>query len=146
FVAPAAQPAAAIAASKSAAPAAAESRPAGWQLHIEFDSNILCNGSNPLDLLEDLCKLGSCFFVPVPDDVPLLADLEPEYCSLKWQVTLQGDCDRAAIDDVFMFVADEMKLTATPLAQADLPAPSAMQLLLDDAPPVVPELPEMPEP
>lgn len=139
---PSAQPSAAKAAVDVQAPAATQARFAGWQLYVEFDSHILCNGSNPLDLLEDLCKLGPCFVVPVTDDVPLLDDLEPEYCYLKWQVTLHSDCDRAAIDDVFMFVADEMKLAATPLAQGELPAPSSLPVALVEAPPAAPDLPE----
>src|ERR1700743_2685715 len=40
-------------------PAAQSAAHAGWRLYMEFDSHILCNGSNPLDLLDDLCKLGS---------------------------------------------------------------------------------------
>ena len=104
---------------------------------MEFDSHILCNGSNPLDLLEDLCKLGPCFVVPVTDDVPLLDELEPEYCYLKWDVTLHADCSKAAIDDVFMFVIDEMKLTLTPLTLAELPAIAPpLQPLPSDAAPV----------
>src|SRR6185437_16951210 len=66
-----------VSARTAAAPPRAEARVAdqssvaGWQLHLEFDSHILCNGSNPLDLLDDLCKLGPCFAVPLTDDVPL---------------------------------------------------------------------------
>jgi two-component system, chemotaxis family, sensor kinase CheA len=104
-------------------PATGESPSSGWQLRLEFDQHILCNGSNPLDFLDDLCKLGACFVVPLTGDVPLLDELEPEYCFLKWDVTLHSDCDRAAIDDVFMFVQDEMKLTVLPLTQADIRAP-----------------------
>ena len=74
--------------SHAAAPAeiiaVAESRSSGWQLRLEFDSHILRNGSNPLDLLDDLRQLGSCFAVPLTDDVPLLDELEPEDCLLKW--------------------------------------------------------------
>jgi two-component system, chemotaxis family, sensor kinase CheA len=113
-------------------PAPAPDKHAGWQLHLEFDSHILRNGSNPLDLLEDLCKLGPCFAVPITDDVPLLDELEPEYCYLKWDVTLHADCDKAAIDDVFMFVQDEMKLTLSPLAQVISPALVPVLELLDD--------------
>lgn len=94
---------------------ASEGIPTGWQLRLEFDNHILCNGSNPLDFLDDLRKLGSCFVVALTDDVPTLEELEPEYCFLKWDVTLHSACDRAAIDDVFMFVLDEMKLTAIPI-------------------------------
>jgi len=98
----------------------------GWQLHIEFDTDILRNGSNPLDLLDDLGKLGPCFVVALTDDVPFLDELDPEHCFLKWDVTLHSACERDAIDDVFIFVQDEMKLVCEPLA------------LVDAAPPLVP--------
>jgi two-component system, chemotaxis family, sensor kinase CheA len=113
-----------------AAPAARERGSLGWQLRLEFDQHILCNGSNPLDFLDDLCKLGPCFVVPLTDDVPNIDELEPEYCFLKWDVTLHSSCDKAAIDDVFMFVQDEMKLTLTPLAEGALP-PTLPMLDLD---------------
>jgi len=128
-----------VSARTAAAPPRAEARVAdqssvaGWQLHLEFDSHILCNGSNPLDLLDDLCKLGPCFAVPLTDDVPLLDELEPEYCYLKWDVTLHSDCDRAAIDDVFIFVQDEMKLAVMSLAPSLVPAiPVADQSFLNE--------------
>jgi two-component system chemotaxis sensor kinase CheA len=92
----------------------------GWQLHIEFDSEILRNGSNPLDLLDDLAKLGACFVVALTEDVPFLDELDPERCFLKWDVTQHSDCDRGTIDDVFIFVQDEMKLSCTPLMAAAL--------------------------
>jgi two-component system, chemotaxis family, sensor kinase CheA len=97
----------------------------GWQLHLEFDSDILRNGSNPLDLLDDLGKLGACFVVALTEDVPFLDELDPEYCFLKWDVTLHSDCKRAAIDDVFIFVQDEMKLVCTPLVAAEAAPPLA---------------------
>ncbi|MGX9427101.1 MULTISPECIES: chemotaxis protein CheA [Bradyrhizobium] len=119
-------------------PPASESRPAGWQLRLEFESHILRNGSNPLDLLDDLCKLGPCFVVPVTDGVPLLDELEPEDCYLKWDVTLHSGCDKDAIDDVFMFVQDEMKLTLVPLAQVERAAPT---FAMAEAEPVAPPAP-----
>jgi two-component system chemotaxis sensor kinase CheA len=119
FVAPRAVAAEPAAAATVAAPVQPD-RPAGWKLYLEFEQHVLRNGSNPLDLLEDLCKLGPCFAVPLTDAIPLLDELEPEDCYLKWDVTLHCDCDRSAIDDVFMFVCDEMKLTITPLSQADV--------------------------
>ncbi len=145
FVAPAAQ--AIEMAPKAEAPVIAEKRSAGWQLHLEFDSRILRNGSNPLDLLDDLCKLGPCFAVPITDDVPLLDELEPEDCYLKWDVTLSSDCDKAAIDDVFMFVLDEMKLTIAPLAHVEFPASvSLLQETVAEAAPSAPMPVAEPEP
>src|ERR1700722_18475745 len=120
FVAPTGH---AVSVAKPEMPAATEKDSAGWHLYLEFDSHILRNGSNPLDLLDDLCKLGPCFAIPIADAVPLLDELEPEDRYLKWDVTLASDCDRAAIDDVFMFVVDEMKLSIVPLAHVDGAAP-----------------------
>ncbi|WIW47783.1 chemotaxis protein CheA [Bradyrhizobium sp. 62B] len=129
------QPAAAVVAIAEASPLApAECKQAGWHLYLEFESHILRNGSNPLDLLEDLCKLGPCFVVPVTDGIPLLDEMEPEDCYLKWDVKLHAACDKDAIDDVFMFVQDEMKLTLSPLAQAEAPAPAPLFQLLDEEP------------
>lgn len=120
--------------------APAESKQAGWHLYLEFESHILRNGSNPLDLLEDLCKLGPCFVVPVTDGIPFLDEMEPEDCYLKWDVKLHAVCDKDAIDDVFMFVSDEMKLTLSPLAHVETPAPLPLFQLLDEEPAPVAEM------
>jgi two-component system chemotaxis sensor kinase CheA len=109
----------------------------GWQLHLEFDSDVLRNGSNPLDYLDDLRKLGSCFVTALTDDVPVLDELDPERCFLKWDVTLHSECDRAAIDDVFMFVQDDMKLVCAPLSAAEIPAlPAKLEKPVADPPPL----------
>ncbi|KYG98070.1 chemotaxis protein CheA [Bradyrhizobium sp. DOA1] len=130
------QPSAPVAEITEAPPLApAESKQAGWHLYLEFESHILRNGSNPLDLLEDLCKLGPCFVVPITDGIPFLDEMEPEDCYLKWDVKLHAACDKDAIDDVFMFVQDEMKLTLSPLEVVEAPAPAPLFNLLDEEPP-----------
>jgi two-component system chemotaxis sensor kinase CheA len=68
--------------------------------------------------------------------VPFLDELDPEHCFLKWDVTLHSDCERSAIDDVFIFVQDEMKLICTPLAATEAPL-AATEL----APPLQPDMP-----
>ncbi|MGX4806601.1 chemotaxis protein CheA [Bradyrhizobium guangdongense] len=120
-----------------------ESKQAGWHLFLEFESHILRNGSNPLDLLEDLCKLGPCFVVPITDGVPFLDEMEPEDCYLKWDVKLHAACDKAAIDDVFMFVSDEMKLTLSPLEHVEAPAPAPLFQLADEEPALAAEMPAL---
>lgn len=136
------QPAAPVAETIEAPPLApVESKQAGWHLYLEFESHILRNGSNPLDLLEDLCKLGPCFVVPVTDGIPFLDEMDPEDCYLKWDVKLHAACDKDAIDDVFMFVSDEMKLTLSPLAHVEAPAPAPLFQLLDEEPAPATEMP-----
>ncbi|MBR1090320.1 chemotaxis protein CheA [Bradyrhizobium manausense] len=136
------RPAAGVAEIVEAPPLApVHSKQAGWHLYLEFESHILRNGSNPLDLLDDLCKLGPCFVVPVTDGIPFLDEMDPEDCYLKWDVKLHAACDKAAIDDVFMFVSDEMKLTLSPLEQVEAPAPAPLFQLLDEEPAPVVEMP-----
>jgi two-component system chemotaxis sensor kinase CheA len=99
----------------------------GFRLRIAFAPDILRNGTNPLVLLDDLRALGDCTIVPVLDDLPALDELDPETCRIGWDVTLRGDCTLAEIEDVFLFVRDEMKLDITPLAseQVEAAAPVA---------------------
>ncbi|GLR99221.1 MULTISPECIES: chemotaxis protein CheA [Bradyrhizobium] len=139
------QPVAAVVEIAEAPPLApGGSKQAGWHLYLEFESHILRNGSNPLDLLEDLCKLGPCFVVPVTDGIPFLDEMEPEDCYLKWDVKLHAACNKDAIDDVFMFVQDEMKLTLSPLEHVETPAPAPLFQLLDEEPAPMAETPAPP--
>jgi hypothetical protein len=50
------------------------------------------------------------------DALPPLADLIPTECLIGWDVTLTGDITREAIEDVFIFVMDDMDMELTPLA------------------------------
>ena len=103
--------------------AAADSR-TGWLVELAFQPDILRNGSNPLALLDDLRALGPCKVTAHLDTVPELAALDPEACLIAWTAEIRGDCPREDIEDVFMFVSDEMKLVVTPLDQAPSDAAS----------------------
>lgn len=88
---------------------------AGWLIEIAFAPDILRNGTNPLGLLDELRDLGPCLVTADLDHVPDLAALDPEGCFIRWSVALNAPCPREAVEDVFMFVRDEMTLAITPL-------------------------------
>ncbi len=92
--------------------------PEGWRIHIAFEPDVLRNGTNPLALLDDLRELGPCEVVADPEAIPELDALDPETCLIRWTVALASACPLAAIEDVFMFVRDEMKLVVEPLCGA----------------------------
>ncbi|MBI0475000.1 hypothetical protein D9601_06450 [Sphingomonas sp. MA1305] len=83
----------------------------GWRLSFRLPPNAMANGTNPLMLLDELRELGDCRIVARTDAVPPLADLVPEECWIGWDVTLVGDVPREAIEDVFLFVMDDMTLS-----------------------------------
>jgi two-component system, chemotaxis family, sensor kinase CheA len=94
----------------SGGPPAAESATT-WRIGIRFDKDVLVNGSNPLLMLDELRELGECVITPQIDAVPVLSELQPSVCYLSWDVLLTTTRPRAAIDEVFLFVLDDMELT-----------------------------------
>lgn len=102
-----------------AATPAGPAGPAGWHLTFAFQPDVLCNGTDPLALLDELRQLGPCTVRALTDGVPALDLLEPQALSLDWSVLLAAPCPRQAIDDVFMFVLDDMTLDVTPLPAAE---------------------------
>ncbi|MGO4406642.1 chemotaxis protein CheA [Bosea sp. RAF48] len=110
-------------------PAAPAAYGTGWLVEIAFEPDILRNGTNPLVLLDDLRALGSCTVTAHLDALPDLGALDPETCMIAWKVELESGCAREDIEDVFMFVRDEMKLGIAPrgmAAGADAKHPATM--------------------
>ena len=110
---PAAEP---VVPTQSAVPMASA---AGWHLSFRLPREALVHGINALALLDELRALGDCSLVGRRDTIPPLDQLAERECHVTWDVTLRGDVPRAAIDDVFLFVLDDMELSVAPLARLD---------------------------
>jgi len=81
-----------------------------WNIRFSLPADALVNGARPLPLLDELRELGDCQVRVITDAVPMLEDLVPTECRLAWDVLLTTTHGRDAIDDVFIFVIDEMTL------------------------------------
>ena len=90
----------------------------GWRVRFRLPADCMANGTNPLFLLDELRELGECEIALLTDQIPAWADLDPRECHLGWDVTLKGAIDRDDIEDVFIFVMDDMDLSIEPLADA----------------------------
>ncbi|WP_197418437.1 Hpt domain-containing protein, partial [Sphingomonas sp. CCH9-F2] len=101
------------------APAPAAPTKKGWKLSFRLPVDAMANGTNPLALLDELRALGDATIVARTDAVPPLADLVPNHCVIGWDCTLVGDISHDAIEDVFLFVMDDMEITIEPLAVED---------------------------
>lgn len=98
--------------------------PARWHLRFTLAPDVLVNGTRPLPMLDELRALGPCEISVITDHIPPLNELIPAECHLGWDVLLTTEQPRAAIEEVFMFVMDDMSLAIEQLAEAD-PAPVA---------------------
>jgi two-component system chemotaxis sensor kinase CheA len=121
------------------APAAwEEARPSRWRIRFAPDVGALRNGMRPDLLLQELRGLGALTIAYDADAVPPLSDFDPCDAVLAYDLTLETDAPRAAIEDVFIF-ADDAELR---IAEAD--AAPEHEAASDE--PAVPEAQAAPEP
>jgi len=93
----------------------AESKPevptrAAFEIVCKPHRDIFFSGADPVTLLDELRELGQAHITAHADQVPPLPNLEAEHCYLWWEILLVTSRDRAAIQDVFVFAADECDL------------------------------------
>jgi two-component system chemotaxis sensor kinase CheA len=95
-----------------------------WRIRFSLPINAMANGTNPLGLLDEMRDLGECRIVADTSKVPELSALEPRDIHIGWDVTLKTERPRADIEDVFIFVMDDMELDIAEVA-AERPAAAA---------------------
>jgi two-component system chemotaxis sensor kinase CheA len=89
-----------------------------WRVKFSLPADALVNGTRPLPLLDELRELGDCTVVAVTDAVPDFDVLVATECHLAWDVTLVTKHGRDAIEDVFIFVIDDMTLDIQEISAA----------------------------
>lgn len=109
--------------------AAAEPAVAGlstWELTFSLPLNSMINGTNPLGLLDELRELGEARVEALGDNVPPLEEIDPREVHVSWRVTLKTDKPKSDIEDVFIFVMDDMVMDLKQIEAA--PAPAAKKV------------------
>ncbi|HEV7434662.1 MAG TPA: chemotaxis protein CheA, partial [Pseudorhizobium sp.] len=81
-----------------------------YSIHFSLPRDAMANGTNPLGLLDELRELGDCRIIADRSAIPALGTLNPVDLHLSWTVELATTEPRSAIDDVFIFVMDDMQL------------------------------------
>ena len=115
-----------VAAAQTAASIAeAPGGPREWRIRFSLPANSMANGTNPLGLLDELRDLGECRIVADTSALPALDALDPREIHLAWAVTLKTDKPRSDIEDVFIFVMDEMQLAIEDVTPAGAAPPAA---------------------
>ncbi len=107
---------AAAPATSAVAAAAPAKKTTTWRIRFSLPANSMANGTNPLGLLDELRDLGECTVRANTSGIPPLDDLVPTELYVSWDVVLTSEQDRSAIDDVFIFVMDDMQLDVQEIA------------------------------
>lgn len=102
-----------------------------WDIRFGLPANAFVNGVNPLGLLGELRELGQATVKADLSAIPPLPDLDPTQCYLRWEVQLKTCQPRSAIEDVFIFVMDEMDLQITQIGEEE-PAENTVEAARPD--------------
>lgn len=81
-----------------------------WRIRFKPPKDVFATGTNPVFLLEDLRELGDCDIICMTEEIPRLAELDPELLYFGWDILLTTDKGRDAIEDVFIFIGDDSDL------------------------------------
>ncbi|RAI16269.1 chemotaxis protein CheA [Rhodoblastus acidophilus] len=129
------------AAANAAAPAPAPVAARRWRLRFALPQNAMINGANPLTFLDDLRDLGPCDIQIDASATPPLDEIDPTALYLRWTVQLETEASRGEIEDVFLFVMDDMTLEldelrapAAPVEPAPVPIEAAPEAAPQTAP------------
>ncbi len=121
-----------------------------WRIKFGLPENTFVNGTNPLSFLDELRAMGECRVVLDKSALPPLEKLDPTALYFAWEVTLTTDSSRADIEDVFLFVMDDMALEIEALNEvapaAEISAPVAPVAETPPAAVATDPLPERPVP
>jgi two-component system chemotaxis sensor kinase CheA len=96
---------------KEEAPPPRSPSPTAWRIQFKLPPDCLINGTRPLALLDELRGLGEAEIAADREHIPDLAVLNPAECHLAWDIRLVTTEPRSAIEDVFLFVIDDMELS-----------------------------------
>lgn len=104
-----------------------------WEIRFRIADGALALGANPLLMLDEIRSLGACVIKVNTDSLPALETIDPHQCYIEWTVILSGSVVREAIDDVFMFVRDDMDLAIEQLTSSGEDRQEAVKALTSDA-------------
>ncbi len=102
-----------------------QAAPACWSVHFRPHAAMYAKANDTATLLRELSLLGEAAVTLHADDLPDLADLDPEGAYLAWTVDLQTSHAVSAIREVFEFVENDCDLTITAaMPSEDCPVPA----------------------
>lgn len=98
----------------------------GWLINFRPHVDMLQTGNDPVRMFRELDGLGELTVEADTTQLPDYLLMEPENSYLGWTLTLKGDIDKSAIEEVFDWVVDECDLSITAMA-AKTPAATQKQ-------------------
>lgn len=90
-----------------------------WRIHFEPALDIFMNGTRPHALIQELADLGEASITPFFSAIPALDSIDPCKCYMSWDIILTTQKTENDINDVFIFLDPDSKVTISKLAESD---------------------------
>jgi two-component system, chemotaxis family, sensor kinase CheA len=81
-----------------------------YRINFAPDRNSFRSGLDVTPILKELNQIGLCFVSTHTKNLPVFSEFDPESTYLSFECLLITEADKQAIDDVFMFVADDWQV------------------------------------
>jgi two-component system, chemotaxis family, sensor kinase CheA len=86
-----------------------------WHISLRFGPDVLRHGMDPISILRYLGTLGQITSLrTLSDDVPQLADIDPESCYLGFELAFRSEADQTTIDGAFDFIREDCLIHLLP--------------------------------
>ena len=85
----------------------------GWNINFKPHEDMLQTGNDPVRMIRELSVLGELTTTVDTSLLPEFLMMEPENSALSWVMTLKGDIEKSAVEEVFDWVEDGCDLTIT---------------------------------
>jgi two-component system chemotaxis sensor kinase CheA len=103
-------------------PAAALSSTSGtqWRITLRPQAQVFAHGLDPIPFVHYLADMGEVLDLQVlQDDLPPLAELDPESCHLGFVLELRADVERSAIEQALEFIEQDCEILIEALPEVD---------------------------
>ncbi len=94
--------------------------PSTYRVRFIPSQHLFKTGTNPLPLIEELRRLGTCTIIAHLDAIPDLEDIDAELCYTYWDVILTTTEGADAIKDVFIFVEGDSLVAVSLIHEGDV--------------------------
>lgn len=98
---------------------AAEEPETTWRITFEPALDIFMNGTRPHALIAELADMGSVSITPFLSAIPGIEDIDPCKCYMSWDIILTTTKTENDINDVFIFLDPDSKITISKLTDSD---------------------------
>ncbi len=105
----------------------------GWKIYFKPELDILKTGNDPLRMFRELASLGALSITADISQVPPIGSIDPEACYMAWELELDADVSKSAVDEVFEWVVDESELRIEPLGSDDAVSDVKPEVLVETA-------------